>query len=222
MSITLAQCDLLLSEFNRLKAKLLLLKSGLLATRTLLLAALSVMTDDLLNGINGLISGLSVPVIDVDDLTSNLSTALLECPALASVLPADVVNAVNRGEEVASLPSGLENKMRKTLIANQQTQMQNLLGVSSDASMRAVKSYEDALQKAKISNLMSRVNQLEQCLDTLCGSITEGDKIHNSYRSDLDLTSNYGVDLYAIASAVGLSGLSLTNAYSSYSNKLDI
>lgn len=221
MAVTPEQCGLMYAQYKGMKSKALNVKNVLKGKGAGMVGAFEGVTDDDLDDVGGLISGVvGIPAeIDTSLLTTDLEGSLDTCPALVYVIPPDVISKVNAGATDVQLPTADALKYTKSLVGGVETDIQSALPVNSNSAMGKYKEYSGFLQKTKIGSMLTQINDLENCLEGSCGLIEAPDKVADSIASELHLDSNYDLSLDSIGASSGRSVSSLTSSVTSYKEK---
>lgn len=222
MSISAAQCKMLMSRYRTVRGRALGYNSSLKSSVGMMDSAVGNITDgDLDDAVVDLAGVDAIPAnIDTTAVTTNLIGALTTCPALIHVIPQSIISRVNAGELNVSLPLKEGAKYTKELVSGVTTNVSGAVPGNTDTALKAYRAANKAIKKANMSSLMSELDSLEECLESSCGAITGGERVHNNIVSNLGLDGNtYSISETALSSRTGRDATKLTDTFSSYKSK---
>lgn len=222
MSISPAQCKMLMGRYRLIRGRALGYNSSLKSSVGMMDSAVGNVTDDDLDDAVVDLAGVdAIPAnIDTTSVTNDLVGALITCPALIYVVPQDVISKVNAGGLNVPLPLKEGAKYTKELVSGVTTDVSGAVPGNTDTALKSYRAANKAIKKANMGSLLSELNTLEECLETSCGAITGGERVHNNIVSNLGLDGNtYSISETALASRTGRDTTKLTDTFSSYKSK---
>lgn len=224
MAIDQIHCDMLNGTYNKIRPLVELNTDLLLSPLSVITSTLNAINDNLLDNIDSVLDTVSTPTLDNNNLIGSLANAINDCPALGLIFPQSIVSQVQSGTDINSitLPNKFLNEAKRFLKDTLESAIDSVLDPFLNSACIALYKYEQLIKKIKLPELLDQLNQLETCLVTHCGTITEQDKIHNGLLTTYKLTSSYEIDITTLALEAGLTPTSLFAAYASYKNKIEI
>ena len=221
MAISAQQCKIMLGEYEKTKALANSNKSLLKSSYNKTKNGLNGVDDSAMDTAKSAIDAASVTQYDPSSLNNDLSGAISSCPGLSSSIPKSLLNKVNLGLPTPDIPNSVLNGYKKGMDVKIGSEL-NTAMVSTPAAatgLSKMRAFNNVVGTSGVGTLMAKLKQMETCLDSACSLVSEGDKVHDSLLSEMNLDSNYGLDKDKLASDTGINVTKITDTLDSYEGK---
>jgi hypothetical protein len=215
-------CTLLYNSYIEIKDGLGLFGSSFDTRSISIIGSLGNMSDLSLDVANSAINAVQSPVLDTSKITDTLSSAIESCPALRHIPGYNtMVNQVLAGQIVELPPLTLRsllNELEDSLISS----LTDSLDPDTFSAIDGLRTYQEDLNNAGISDNLDIIDEMEACLIASCGTLTALEKVGDTLRSQFKLTSGGSLDLESFTASTNLTTSKLELAFNSYVDKFSI